>query len=101
MGTRTPCQCTVVGCGSWLRESDDETVADTDTNERTRQAAVVGPGLDRVAGGGFDSRDASLECHFDDARIGVEIGRFGESRCTLPVHPVRRPHGLVETRGEQ
>jgi hypothetical protein len=59
-------------------EMDDEPIADARLDERTRNAAVVGPGVDDLAGRDLDVGELRDQVDLDDRRIGIAIGRFGE-----------------------
>ena len=73
IGTRTPCQWMVVGAGELVLEVHDQPIADLGPDQRTRQAAVVGPRLHLETGFHFDLGEARFEVDLDDGRIGVAI----------------------------
>ena len=54
-------------------ELDDQSIANANANQRTRQRAVIRPGLEAVTGVGLDGCHAGVECDFDDPRIGIQI----------------------------
>ena len=56
----------------------DEAIADARADQRTGNAAVVGPGVGANAGRDLDRRDPRVQVDFDDVGIGIQIGRLAK-----------------------
>ena len=72
------------GLVEFVREMDDQPVADFGLDEGTRQTAVIGPRLDRLARRHCDVGELRDELHFDNIGIGVEIGQLVELHAVGP-----------------
>ena len=67
-----------------VREVDDHAIADARADERSREAAVVGPRLHLLTRRDLDVRDARGQVDFDDLRIGIAVLGFGKREAVAP-----------------
>ena len=83
---RNPQAVPVNGRRLWqmVGEAHDEPIAYADADERARDAAVVGPRVDRHTWRDLHGSDARVEIDLDDPRIGVAVDRFAETQVGIP-----------------
>ena len=65
-------------------EVDDQAIADVGPDERSRNAAVVGPRLYRLARRDLNIGDSGGDVHLDDARVGIHVHRLDQPRLGVP-----------------
>ena len=84
IGTCTPCQWTVVDCGSRLVKCTMSAIATSSANQRPGKPAVVCPGVGPHTRRDLERRDARLERDFDDPRIRIDVDGLGELQIRVP-----------------
>ena len=79
-------------------EVHDQAVADAGADERSGNAAVVGPGAHALPGCHFDVGDARGQVDLDDLRIGIRVAGLGEPEAGIPIR--RRKRGRRPSGGD-